>query len=501
MSESLKQRQTYRWIAPLPALIILLGITLRTAEYLHNKAIWLDEAQLVVSILQRGYLELLNPLEYKQTAPYAFLVAERRAVDLFGPGEYALRFVPWLASTLALPLLWLFLKRFLRFDGAVVALALFALAPGVIRYASEVKPYALDVVVTILLLVLAKRSLSASNSGTWLLALAIAGAVAVWCSIPAIFVLAGIGATLAIAAALDRRGGRFAATVAVGILWLLSFATYYQTVIRYTGDDAILRSWWTDSFMPLPPRSLTDLNGFVRTFFDLFRDPIGAPAIGIGALLFLLGVLSLLFRDRRALLLLLAPIAFALLASGLQRYPFTGRFLLFATPLVLVLTGEGFQVLRARSRTALIPALIAIILFTQPAIAGVRTLVRSDVPQGVRPAYAHLMENYQQGDTVYVYHWTIVPLRYCMLRDGVEIPFAAGITARADWQYYIRDMESLFGNERVWLVFINTPRPLVGEEEKFFTTWLDAHGERLDTLRAPESSVYLYDLSAAKTSS
>ncbi len=495
MNESPKHHRSIRWIALLPALIILIGVALRTAEYLHNKAIWLDEAQLAVSILQRGYVELLKPLEYKQTAPYAFLVAERWAVDLFGPGEYALRVVPWFASLLALPLLWLFLRRFLRFDGAVVALALFALSAGVIRYASEVKPYALDVVVTILLVLLAKRSLSTSNNGTWLVALAIAGAAVVWCSIPAIFVLAGIGATLAIATASDRRGGRFAVVILAGVVWVVSFGTYYQTVIRYTGDDAVLRSWWTDTFMPLPPRSLTDLNWFVRTFFALFRDPIGAPAIGIGAVLFLLGGLSLLFRDRRVLLLLLAPMAFALLASGLQRYPFTERFLLFATPLVLVLIGEGFQVLRARSRAALIPALIAVILFTQPAIAGVRTLVRSDVPQGVRPAYAHLMEHYQEGDTVYVYHWAIAPLRYCMLRDDVDFPFIAGITARADWQYYIREMEALYGSERVWLVFINTPKPLVGEEEKFFTTWLDARGKRLDTLRASESCVYLYDLS------
>lgn len=478
---------------------MLAGVVLRTAEYLHDKAVWLDEAHVALNVLQRGYGDLLKPLDHNQAAPYAFLIAERWMVETIGPGEYALRFLPWLASIAAIPLLWVFLKRFLRYEGAIVALAVFALSPGVIRYASEVKPYALDVVATIVLVLLAKRCLDEAVAGRWLVTLAIAGAGAVWCSFTAIFVLAGIGATLVFAAATDRRGGRVAGTIATGLVWLMSFGAYYLASIRYTGGDEVLRSWWTDTFMPLPPRSLTELNWFVRTFFDLFRDPVGTPAAGIGAVLFLLGTLSLLFRDRRVLLLLLAPFPFALLASGLQRYPFTERFLLFAVPLILVVVGEGFQVLRARSRNALVPVVVAFILLTQPAIAGVRTLVRSDVPQGVRPAYAYLSDHYEEGDTVYVYHWALAPLQYSMLRDGVTFPFVPGITARAEWQFYIRDMESLYGNERVWLVFMNTPKPLVGEEEKFFTTWLDTHGGRLDELRALESSVYLYDLSAAKT--
>jgi hypothetical protein len=484
----------------MPLVLILIGASLRTAEYLHNKAIWLDEAHVVLNVLQRGYIDLLKPLEFNQAAPYVFLAAERLMVDLAGAGEYSLRFIPWIGSLISLPLFWLFAKRVLRFDAALVALGIFAFSPGAIRYACEVKPYATDVVMTLVLMLIAQRNLSADRGARWLALLAIAGGVAVWCSYTAIFVLAGIGITLMIVTASERRGFRFVGVLAAGLVWLASFGVYYMVSIRYTGGDVVLRGWWSDTFMPLPPKSLADFNWFLRAFFDMFDNPAGIPAVGIGAMLFVLGALSLTFRDRRLLLLFISPVAVALLASGLERYPFSERFLLFAVPMMLLVVGEGFDVLRKRSKTALIPAVMLMVMFTQPVIAGARTLVKSDAPQGVRPAYQYLLANYQAGDSVYLYHWTLSPIRYCMMRDGVTIPFHAGITARADWTYYIEDMNQLAGNPRVWLVFTNTPKQLVGEEEKFFLTWLDRQGLRLDELRARESSIYLYDLSLTDSS-
>ncbi len=485
----------------LPWVLLFIGFTLRTVEYIHDKAIWLDEAHVALNVLERGYADLLKPLDYNQAAPYGFLVAERAMVDTFGPSEYSLRYIPWLGSILALPLFWMFAKRFLRFEAALVALGIFALSPGVIRYASEVKPYATDVVATLVLLLLAMRCLSPKDGVKWLPALAVAGAAALWCSFASIFVLGGVGITLVAAALSDRRGLRFAGVVLTGLAWILSFGVYYQLSIRYTGGNEVLKGWWRDTFMPLPPNSLADLNWFVRTFFGLFDNPAGIPTVGIGAVLYILGARSLLFRDRLMLLLLLAPILVALLASGLERYPFTERFLLFAVPLILPVVGEGFGVLRKRSRTALVPVVVLLVMFAQPAIAGSRTLVKSGVPQGMRPAYTFLLNHYQKGDTVYLYYWTLAPLRYCMLRDGVDIPYRAGVTSRADWSYYIADMEQLLGNERVWLVFTNTPKPLVGEEEKFFLTWLDQRGTQIDSIRARESSIYLYDLSGVESES
>ncbi|MCC6489490.1 MAG: hypothetical protein IT364_18475, partial [Candidatus Hydrogenedentes bacterium] len=197
------------------------------------------------------------------------------------------------------------------------------------------------------------------------------------------------------------------------------------------------------------------------------------------------------------LLLLLTPVAVALLASGLGRYPFTDRFVLFAVPLMLPVLAEGFEVVRKQTRTRLIHGLLAGVMLFQPAIGGLRTLAAPNPAQGVRPAYDYLVERHQPGDEVYLYHWAQFPFRYCLKRDGHDMPFRAGITSRADWSYYVKDLEALPANPRVWLVFVKDPKALVGEEEKLFLYWLDTHGTRTDEFRARDSSVYCYDLTSA----
>lgn len=53
--------------------LVLIALALRIVEYLHNKAIWLDEAHLALNILQRGYAGLTERLDAGQGAPPARL--------------------------------------------------------------------------------------------------------------------------------------------------------------------------------------------------------------------------------------------------------------------------------------------------------------------------------------------------------------------------------------------------------------------------------------------
>ena len=484
--------------ALLPFSLVLLAMALRTAEYAHNKAIWLDEAYVALNVLDRDYAGLLKPMEWGQAAPLAFLFAERFAVEHAGPSEYALRLVPYLASLAGAVLFWWLLRRWVSPHVAPIALALFALSPALTRYAAEVKPYSTDVLVTLVLVALATLCMD-RMSPIRIVALALGGAAAIWCAYPAAFVLAGIGITLAVSVCAQRRWLVLPALMLVGAAWLASFSWYYRVSLRTLGGNAEVMGWWAEHFMPMPPQSLADLNWFVRTFFDFWSMPAGIVAGGLGALAFILGALSLVFRNRRLLLLLLSPVAVALLASGLGRYPFTDRFVLFAVPLALPVVAEGFDVLRKQTRTRLVYAMLAALLFVQPAIAGVRTLAAPHTPQGVRPAYGYFVDRYQPGDEVYLYHWAQFPFRYCLQRDGRDIPFYAGITARAEWSYYVKDLEALPRKPRVWLIFVKEPKALVGEEEKFFLYWLDTHGKRMNEFRALESSVYCYDLTSGSS--
>ena len=73
----------------------------------------------------------------------------------------------------------------------------------------------------------------------------------------------------------------------------------------------------------------------------------------------------------------------------------------------------------------------------------------------------------------------------------------AGQSLRADWRGYIDELNPLKGSPRVWLVLANSPRQLVGQEDKFIVTHMDTIGTRAGERVFDESSVYLYDLTAA----
>ena len=317
-----------------------------------------------------------------------------------------------------------------------------------------------------------------------------------WCAFPALFVLTGIGAVyLARAFSIrDMRGAlQSGSTLAV---WTISIACNYWLMLRYNAENAEVRTWWMDRFMPLPPTSISDFYWFVRTFFEVFTEPVGLAAAGLGALLFLLGTYDLWNRDRWRLALLLAPVGAALLASGIQVYPFMGRFLLFTAPLVLVTIGEGWNFFAAHTRHRAILAFAALVLFIQPVAAAIKGAIHP-APQGVRPAFGHLAENWQDGDRLYVYCWAVPSFSYYEIKDKISFPKIAGQSLRADWRGYMDELKPLAENSRVWVVLTNTPKQLVGQEDKFFVTHLDSIGVRAGEKVFAESSVYLYDLTAA----
>ncbi|NUM52480.1 MAG: glycosyltransferase family 39 protein [Candidatus Hydrogenedentes bacterium] len=473
--------------------LVLIALALRIVEYLHNKAIWLDEAHLALNILQRGYAGLTERLDAGQGAPLMFLWAERFTANVLGPGEYSLRLLPLIASLASCVLLYALLRRTLPMRGLLMALAIFALAVPVIRYASEVKAYATDLAVALALylmvLPLERRPLSPGYAAL----LAVCGAASVWCAFPATLVLAGLAAVLIVRAVGEKGMRSIAMAAAIAVAWTSSAAANYWLMLRHNTENAEVRTWWLDRFMPLPPTSPSDAYWFVRTYFEVFAEPMGLGAAGLGALLFLFGVYTLWNTNRIRLAFLLAPIVSTLLASGMQVYPFMGRFLLFLVPLILIGIGEGWDFFAANARHRAVVVAAAAVLLVQPAAGALKGAMQGG-GDGVRPVFDHVAQHFAEGDKLYVYCWAVPTFHYYELKSGVDYPKVDGQSSRADWPGYVREIAPLRGNSRVWVVLTNTPRQLVGQEDKFILTHLDTIGRRSGERVFAESSVYLYDL-------
>ncbi len=194
-----------RVVAWLPAcLAVAMGLAIRVEQYLHQRALWFDEGLLALNIIHRPYRRLFDPLAYHQGAPPGFLVAQRTAMHAFGGGEAALRLVPFLGGCLAVVVFAHLAHRVLSRPAALVATVLFALSPFLVYYSNEVQQYSTDALFTVLLLDLAAGLLLAPVRPRRAVGFGLAGAVAVLCSHPAVFVAAGASAVL-VAVPLLRR--------------------------------------------------------------------------------------------------------------------------------------------------------------------------------------------------------------------------------------------------------------------------------------------------------
>ena len=74
--------------------LVGLGVLVRLVRYLVVYPIWHDEAFLAVNFLDRGYLDLLRPLDYMQVSPILFLWIELTVVRWLGFCEWSLRLFP-----------------------------------------------------------------------------------------------------------------------------------------------------------------------------------------------------------------------------------------------------------------------------------------------------------------------------------------------------------------------------------------------------------------------
>src|SRR5262249_19961709 len=201
------------------AAVLLGGLAVRAWEYLGNASLWMDELSLSESILNRSLPDLLvQPLTLRPAAPPGFLAAVQISTLLFGTSELALRLPSFLVTLASLFLFAPVARRYLSGWTAVLATALFAIGFPFFHYGAEMKQYAGDIAVALLLLLVAfDISRESPSKGDYVRA-AVAGAIGVWYSMPAAFMLAGLGAALIVVALLapPRRPSRaLLVTVAV----------------------------------------------------------------------------------------------------------------------------------------------------------------------------------------------------------------------------------------------------------------------------------------------
>jgi len=390
------------------------GTLFRVIPYVRRPSLWLDEARLALNLGSRSFAGLLRPLDYDQAAPPLFLWAEKLAMLAGGANEYALRALPLLAGLLVPVLTYLLARRLAGIRVATVAAVLTAISPALVYYSVQLKPYASDAVISLALLISfvleSDRRGRGWAPGPWTTVL---GALAVWASTTAPFVLAAI----ALAWVAARRGSWRALVVALGC-WAVSFGVAYRWVYRPVAENPYLHWFWGERMLsPWIPgflgRAYDGVCDVVFTSFVAEVFEVGSSGLAAGCILAVTVIIGALMalgfarikRSRVEVFILLAiPALAAVGASLVGAYPIAGRLMLFSVPLLVIAVAAGVaQLIAGPGRAAKVA--VAVLLGPIVLAGQLRNVVRADDPSReghLRPAVELLERALRPGEPVYV---------------------------------------------------------------------------------------------------
>lgn len=480
--------------------LLILGAILRLGQYLANRSFWLDESFLALNILERPIPQLLGPLDNNQVAPFGFLALLRLAYRLAGPSELAFRAVPLLGACLGLVLFKEVAARCLDRVAVPVAIGLFALSDQLIYYASEVKQYSTDVTVALACLLLFAQASEGAMTLRRGFALGLLGGGLLWFSHPAVFVLSGVA--LALAPRLVGKGSsretRYGLAVAFAC-WAGGFGLFFVTCVDTAATNAFLPRYWRFAFMPMRPRTLDDLWWFVWALSDPVRDAVYPTAVPLALVALAAGGVALLSRRPTWLCALVTPVLATLLASGLGKYPFSGRLLLFLTPCILLPIAEGVGVLMDRIRFRPYQIMLLATLFVPSIQDAAHRFVNPRTRAELRPLVNYMQSRIRPGDTLCISSYAWFPFR-CYASPDQQARSMIMPWYDDDRSKFLAFVRQLRGHSRVWILWGGVvdwrESDVIAEyahERSDLRTQLDAIGRRLDNVESKGSLAMLYD--------
>lgn len=287
----------------------------------YARPVFIDEANVARNLFDRSFAGFFRPLDHQQYAPPFFMVLGKVCGELFGYGERALRVPALLGGVMALSGLLLSARKLELGWWSLLPVGLLFVNPTVLRYVGEIKPYALDLGVAALLLAAVLHW--PRPSWRW----ALAGGVAVWLSLPSVFVLAAVGLG---ALAFGERKQLLGWAICI-VAWLASFALLYLVLLKTHLGNGYLNNFHGAYFFPLPSARGFAVDRAIILLLSLPKVAFGFTAFAIigGALA---AVVGLRYGERRFALTAILPVVIVLAVSALGRYSLVDRLLLFTLP-------------------------------------------------------------------------------------------------------------------------------------------------------------------------
>jgi len=291
---------------------------------------------LAINFFDTSYGDLFSPLEYGQIAPLGWLWLEKLMFDLGNGNMLLLRLPSVIAGIVSVLLFWKIAQRIVEQRAALFALAIFCASYYPMRYSIEVKPYAFDLLIALLLIECALDKAPVK--------FVVVAALGSFFSLPSMFVAAACGLSLFHQLKSARKylllGG------------ILLITEYSWMTINFTSVHSAAASWlaememWVTAFPPLTEWWTTPVWLVERHAGYMSAYPTGGRNFGSAATLLLqiIGVVVLWRKSQKQYLWILwGSLPFLFIASSMQAYPYGGsvRVSIFLAPAICICAGVG----------------------------------------------------------------------------------------------------------------------------------------------------------------
>jgi hypothetical protein len=506
--------------------LVAVGAIVRIVQYAADRSLWFDESLLALNLLEKSFGGLFGTLEFGQGAAPVFLVAERLAATAFGYSEDSLRLIPLLAGLIGLVAFVPLARRLLTPVAVPIAVAFFALSEGLVYYASELKPYSLDVAVTVIILLAGVVLLDNPRSRRAATLFVVGVLLSFGFSFASVFAAASAALTLAVVTIRSRSASRPLA--AALILWvvataaLIGFVATRLTAVRHafelSSSGAVGSARSTFDLLNSFGSNLAAATGFLESSPWAQLEKVAAVVVVAGAV-------RLVLRQRLVGAMALLPLVLAIGAAVFRLYPVTQRTTLFLVPIVALLLAEGIAWVGTRDlRRLTVFAVITCALLAGPVSLAARGLADPRKHEEIKPVLAYVRDHWRPGDTLYLHYGAQYAFLYyercgCLSLDGPGgrrlWPVAAepgggefapalrpltrsllvGPAPDAPAGRYVADLRRLRGRHRVWFLYSHVNS---SDDEQTIThgvlPGLDRLGRRVDEVSRVGAHAYLYVL-------
>lgn len=472
MKPPIQSNRSFSWKHRIIPAIVFAGILLQINEYIANRSLWLDELHVANHILSNGLFEILTAQNFGY--PLGFAVVERIVTYILGGGELALRLFPLVCGILSAIFFPKIIGRIADINTTIIGTALFSLSFKLIYYTTEVKPYTLDILVTLVLLGMLIDFCQNDRTEKHLFKYALGGCAAIFFSTRAILILGGAGAVLLMKFWREKKTAKVKPLAFLAACWAGAFLLYYILVLRRFLDSHNLKEWDVWYASPPPMFSLDAVAWLFSGALHLLLSPL-TYEMALAQFLFIAGLVFLLSKNAEVFGIMTAPILLTV-ALGFFGYPLYDRLLLFLMPLLVVIIAFGVNALSTHPAVKYKKVLVFCCLFIlmKPSLlATTLQFTEKYAHEEVKPVLETIKKNIRPGDVMYVYYGASPAFEYYAARyqlNNVEVIEGAG--SRKDRAKYLDDIKRISRHKRVWVLFSH----IYEDEDRFFLDNIKEHG-------------------------